>query len=311
MANDTIIQTTFVYDEYDIDDGLLLNRDELFDEDGNELSPEEVREHLFQALKDKRFTKQPKQVHNCVRVFYKEDDEERHHVDFPVYRKFLDDDGNVIQELAGGDGWMCSDPTQVNSWFLDEVKRLNQLSDGWGTQFRRLVQLMKRFARSRNHWDLPNGMKLTMLIHECLPSCDERLDKAFRSLLEQLEIRLASNLVITNLAHSDRPTLTRTNADDNVIELREKVDEALGKLRVMDNVENNTRNIARKAWDWIFRSDGFFEEFDDDEDKKIKEESLQKKAELLASGAARTSSTGVIGSVGILNLPHHFYGQKI
>ena len=311
MANDTIIQTTFIYDEYDIDDGLILYRDELLDEDSNELSADEVREHLRQTLKDKRFTKQPKQVHNCVRVYYKEEDKERHHVDFPVYRKYFDNDGNIIQELAGGDGWMFSDPTQVNSWFLDEVKRLNKLSDGWGTQFRRLVQLMKRFARSRNHWDLPNGMKLTMLIHECLPSCSARLDNAFRSLLENLETRLASNLVIRNLAHPDRPLLTRTNADDNVIELREKIGDALEELRVMDDDDNNTRPNARKAWDWIFRSDGFFKEFDDEDDKKSKEESLRKKAELLASGTACTSSAGVIGSVGTANLPHRFYGEEI
>jgi len=309
-ANDTIIQTMFIFDEYDIDDGLILKREELVDEDGHDMSPEEVRGHVLQALKDKRFAKQPTQVHNCVRVFYKEEDEERHHVDFPVYRKFADDDGNIVKELAGGDGWMLSDPTQVNQWFLDEVIRLNKITDGWGTQFRRLVQLMKRFARSRSNWDLPNGMKLTMLTHECLPYYEERIDVAFRRLLEAMETRLKTNKVINNLAHPDQPALTRTESDNNVNELEEKVIEALDYLRPLDEAENNDRTNARRAWDWIFKSNGFFKEFDDVEDEKeAKEKSLRAKAELLSKGAARTSSLGVIGSSGVANQPHQFYGD--
>lgn len=311
MANDTIIQTTFVYDEYDIDDGLVLPKNKLIDSDGNELTPEEVRFHVQQALKDKRFAKQPKQVHNCVRVFYKEEDIERHHVDIPVYRRFIDDDGNVVRELAGADGWVLSDPTQVNQWFISEVARLNELVDGWGSQFRRLVQLMKRFARSRNHWDLPNGMKLTMLIHECLPEYSDRIDIAFRSLLEAIKSRLLSDKVINNLAHPDQPPLTRGSEDANVIELEEKVDEALELIIDLDCDDNNNRTSARTAWDWIFRSDGFFKEIDDEKDAKVKEESLRKKAELLSSGQAKTSASGIIGSIGAANQPHKFYGDKI
>lgn len=311
MANDTIIQTTFVYDEYDIDDGLVLPKDKLFDCDGNELAPEAVRHQVEQALKDKRFAKQPKQVHNCVRVFYKEEDIERHHVDIPVYRRFTSDDGNVIRELAGADGWVLSDPTQVNQWFINEIARLNESVAGWGSQFRRLVQLMKRFARSRNHWDLPNGMKLTMLIHECLPEYSDRIDVAFRSLLEAIKNRLATNKVIINLAHPDQPLLTRGTEDDNVVELEEKVDEALDLLIGLDCDDNNNRTTARSAWDWVFRSDGFFKEIDDAKDAKVKEESLRKKAELLSSGKAKTSVMGAIGSIGVSNLPHKFYGETI
>lgn len=310
MANDTIIQTTFIYDEYDMDDGLVLKRDELVDEDGNELTPEEVREHVLQSLKDKRFAKQPTQVHNCVRVFYKEEDQERHHVDFPVYRRFLDDDGNIIRELAGGDGWLLSDPTQVNQWFLDKVSCLNELTDGWGTQFRRFVQLMKRFARSRNNWDLPNGMKLTMLVYECLPHYEERIDIGFRNLLEAIEVRLKTDKVIKNLAHPDQSALTRTDNDANVEELEDKVSEALEKLEALDESENNNRASARYAWDWIFRSDGFFKELDDETDQKAKEASLREKVELLKSGKACTSSLGVIGASGVTNPPHRFYGDE-
>jgi len=114
MAVDTIVQTKDVFEEYDIDDGLILRRSELKDDDGNELTSEAVRDHVLQSLKDRRFVKQPMEVPNAVRVFYKENDEERHHVDFPVYRKYEDDDGNTVRELASADGWAKSDPTQVN-----------------------------------------------------------------------------------------------------------------------------------------------------------------------------------------------------
>ena len=102
----TVIQTRFVYEEYDIDDGLVLWRHQLVDEKGIELTALQVKEMVRDALKDKRFNRQPEIHSNCVRVFYAEEDEERHHVDFPVYRRYLDAYGNKIRELAGENGWV-------------------------------------------------------------------------------------------------------------------------------------------------------------------------------------------------------------
>ena len=309
MAVDTVIQTKFVYEEYDIDDGLILRRSELKDDDGNELSAEEVRDHVLQALKDRRFIKQPKQVSNAVRVFYKETDEERHHVDFPVYRKFEDDNGNTIRELASVDGWSESDPTQVNRWFNNEIESRNRIISGRGTQMRQLIQLLKRFCRSRDTWDLPNGMKLTMLVAECQPPYSGRIDEAFRELLENLEVRLKWDKTIRNLAHPGKPLLTRGFTDSNVVELEERVGEALEEIRELDKEENNNRKSARKAWDWVFRSDGFFGEYDDSLKEKEKAQRLQEKAALLETGNARTSAAGVISTNGVTNLPHRFYGD--
>jgi len=309
MAVDTVIQTKFVYEEYDIDDGLVLLRSELKDKDGKELSSEATRDHVLEALKDGRFVKQPEQVSNAVRVFYKEADEERHHVDFPVYRKFQDALGNTVRELASANGWDVSDPTQVNRWFLDEIEDRNRICPGRGTQMRRLIQLLKRFCRSRDNWDLPNGMKLTMLVAECQPGFSVRIDVAFRDLLERLESRLQWDKTIRNLAHPNRPLLTRGSADENVVELKKRIDEALEKLRELDRAESQNRTAARSAWDWIFRSDGFFREYDEKLEEEEKSKRLQERASLLKSGAARTSSAGVIGTTGIPNLPHRFYGD--
>ena len=304
MAVDTITQSKFVYQEYDIDDGLVLDREDLIDEIGNELTCEQVRNCVLNALKDKRFVKQPKLVSNAVRVFYKEEDEERHHIDIPVYRKFENEVGEVVRELASENGWIESDPTQVNRWFLDRVAELNK-EVAKGTQFRQLIQLLKRFCRSRNDWDLPNGMKLTMLVAECQPDFDERMDRAFRKLLERIEIRLDNDKTIRNLAHPDKPFLTRSVEDWNVNELENKISQALEKLQTLDEDENFNESSARSVWDWIFRSDGFFRDYDD------RQKRLAEKVSLINSKKAQTDLNGVIVACGgVPNTDHRFYGEE-
>lgn len=305
----TIVQTKFVYEEYDIDDGLVLWRDELVDEDGAELSSDEVRARVLEVLKDGRFVKQPKLVSNAVRVFYKEEDDERHHVDFPVYRKYENGDRVVVRELAGEAGWIPSDPTQVNHWFNNEVRIRNEQIAGKGTQLRHLIQLLKRFCRSRYGWDMPNGMKLTMLVAECQPAHHERLDLTFRRLLEELQDRLESNMTVCNLANPDRPPLTRGLADENMQSLLEKCGEALDKLSVLDSSANQNCKSAREAWDWIFQSDGFFADLDKKVERDATARDLEEKASLITSGIARTSQSGIIGGVGTANAAHSFYGD--
>ncbi len=265
MAMRTIIQTRFDEEEYDIDDGLVLPKAELVDKEGKELSAKETKVKVRKALEDERFKDQPRLRPNCVRVFYAEKDAEKHHVDFPVYRRFLNEDDEQERELASVDEWLASDPTQVNSWFENEIIDLNEKTDGKGTQLRILIQLLKRFSRSRQTWDLPNGMKLTMLASETQPKYSDRIDIAFRSLLEKLKERLDVSKVISNLAHPDEPEITYTDEDENVCSLLEKVGLALDKLEGLDN-EDCTLAEARSAWDWVFKSDGFFADFD----KKLK-----------------------------------------
>lgn len=273
VAMQTVIRTKYVEDEYDIDDGLVLWRHQLVDEDDKELTAVDVKEKVRNALKDGRFSRQPKICTNCVRVFYADTDEEKHHVDFPAYRKWEDENGNEQRELAGEKDWVESDPTQVNVWFNATVESRNNSVAGKGTQFRQLIQLLKRFCRSRpdTEWDMPNGMKLTMLVHECQPAYNVRIDVAFRDLLTALESRLLRSKRILNLAHPSRPAITKTDYDSNVVELLEHTQEALAQLKELDKSENDNMDAARITWDWIFRSDGFFKEFDDkrkEENKK-------------------------------------------
>lgn len=270
FAMGTVIQTRFTDEEYDIDDGLVLRRHQLKDANGNELTPQTVREKVREALKDKRFNRQPKLHTNCVRVFYAETDEEKHHVDFPVYRIWDDALKGEQRELANESAWLASDPTAVNVWFTGEVSSRNASTPGKGTQFRQLVQLIKRFCRSRpsSEWDLPNGMKLTMLVAECQGTYSSRIDVAFRDLLTRLRDRLRNNKQILNLAHPDKPALTRTATDQNVVDLEKQVGEALDQLVKLDATDANNADAVRPVWNWIFKSDGFFTTYDEEAAEK-------------------------------------------
>lgn len=263
VAMGTVIQTKFSDEEYDVDDGLLIPRSQLVKKDGSDMSSTEVRQHLRNALEDARFNRQPELFTNCVRVFYADTDEEKHHLDIPVYRVWRNTGGEEIRELANEEKWIPSNPTQVNTWLEGIVQDRNAIKSGWGTQFRQHVQLMKRFCRSREAWleELPNGMKLTMLVAECLPAYDERIDIAFRELLRNLKRRLEYNLAIQNLAHPDKPLITRSTRDTNVVNLGVRVTEALDRLNALDLSQNFNENAAREAWEWVFQSDGFFDDY--------------------------------------------------
>ena len=317
FAMDTVIQTKFVDEEYDIDYGVVIRRSQLVNQDGNELSAQAVRQLVREALRDDRFKRQPRLMTNCVRVFYADEDSYAHHVDIPVYRTFEDQEGNTVTELAGESDWLASDPKSVNVWLEDVVIQLNAAVDGSGSQLRRMIKLMKRFCRSRRadldaDWDLPNGMKLTMLVVECFVSRD-RDDEAFHALLEALQTRLLWNLEIRNLADKATPKalLTKTAADTNVVNLRKRVAEALSELSVLfDSKCDETK--ARQAWDWVFKSDGFFKHLEDDANAQQNRQDLLVRAALLAAGKGGTDRLGRIVAVSssvTRNPAHSFFGE--
>jgi hypothetical protein len=293
---------------YDIDDGVWFHKDDLKKKDGTAYTARDTQEMVRDALEDSNFKKQPELHNNCVRVFYAEG----HHVDVPCYRKLDADTDDERQELAGANGFTASDPTEINRWFLDRVETLNKQRDGAGSQLRVMTRLMKRFARSRGEdWDMPNGLKLTMLVEECAPSFYEPDDEAFYWLLSKLKSRLATNLEVENRAQikTPRDKLTKSMSDTNMVELRTRVGEALDKLLVLHR-SDCTQNQAREAWDWVFQSDGFFEAYDKD---SAKAHALFSKAALVRAGLASTNHSGrivpALVGAGVPNLAHSFYGD--
>lgn len=308
MAINTTIQQ--VENDYDIDDGVWFYSDDLVKSNGTKMTPREAQEMVRDALQDDRFNKKPEIHNNCVRVFYAEG----HHVDVPVYRKLNPDTTNERKELAGAAGWVESNPTEINVWFEDRVEALNKLRAGAGGQFRKMVRLLKRFARSRGEkWDMPNGLKLTMLTEERFPSYYQRDDECFYYLLAALKTRLAQSLAVENRAQTKYPKdkLTKAARDANMVELQTHVNEALDKLAVLHH-PGCQKSHAREAWDWVFKSDGFFDAYDKDSAKAA---SLFEKRALLNAGVAQTTQRGLIVgaaaavSGAVANLPHRFYGD--
>jgi hypothetical protein len=293
---------------YDIDDGAWFHKDDLKKKDDTAYTARETQEMVRDAVKDPNFTKQPEIHNNCVRVFYAEG----HHVDIPCYRKLDADTDKKRQELAGPSGFTASDPTEINRWFIGRVEALNNQRDTAGSQLRVMTRLMKRFARSRGEdWDMPNGLKLTMLVEECAPSYYDRDDEAFYWLLSKLKTRLATNLDVENRAQTKTPRdkLTKSASEANMVELRTRVGEALDKLLVLHH-SDCTKKQAREAWGWVFQSDGFFEAYDKD---SAKAHALFSKAALVRAGLASTNHSGVIVpslvvGAGVPNLAHKFYG---
>src|SRR5205807_4356664 len=122
-------------------------------------------------------------------------------------------------------------------------------------------------------------------------------------LLKKLKNRLAWNKVIRNLADPGQPAITRTTSDQNVIDLESRIGEALDQLATLDRSDANNADSARSVWDWVFKSDGFFVEFDRERKTDKKEKSLLAKAALVGCGA-RTSPAGILGGIGVGNVAH-------
>lgn len=246
--------------DYDIDDGVYFTQASLKDEDGNDMSPSDARQMVCNALKDGRFNKQPKVMKNCVRIFY----EEGYHVDMPIYRIREHDQQ---YELAAGDDWVLSRAADVEEWF-DNVNKTKSPDENNGRQFRRIVRLNKKFARSRNAWkdQIASGFTITKLVEECYVADANREDVALRETMKRIHNRLIGNLEV---AHPVTPgaMLTKGTNDDSTAFLRDKLAAALDDLAVLDDADCTSKD-ALAAWDKVFSTDFFSARLKEDATEK-------------------------------------------
>jgi len=137
------------------------------------------------------FVRAPEARTNAVTVWYADGS----HVDFAVYRE---DKGRL--EHAGPD-WRRLDPTIVTDWFMAKVVALSPQYFNPTVrehQFRRVVQWIKMFARSRRRWNLPGGMILSALLAETYRKDRRRDDVALYETLEATVQRLEHSLVVVD-----------------------------------------------------------------------------------------------------------------
>jgi hypothetical protein len=241
--------------DYDIDDGIYFDKEDLKGPNGGEKSALDARQMVRDAVDDGSFKTPPEARRNCVRIYY----DAGYHVDMPVYRKVVTTDilGNekVHYELAAAD-WKRSDARDVTKWFKDENDRQSP-DETNGRQMRRITRDIKKFGQSRASWKgrMASGFMITKLVTECYKPNLEREDKALYDTMLAIRNRLDQSLVV-NHPVTPNETITKGTDDPKARFLKEKLSDALSWLDVLFS-PSCTPEEAMKAWDKVFYTDYF------------------------------------------------------
>ena len=272
--------------DYDIDDGVYFDKDDLVGERGAEMTSLQARQMVRNAVDDGSFKQDPEVRSNCVRVFY----QEGYHVDQPVYRRvvtpgFFGED--VHNELASSSGWKRSDARHVSEWY--EEKRRESAD---GHLLLRINRELKKYARSRQSWraGILSGFGISVLVVECFKA-DDREDVALYETMVAIRDRLQWNLQIP---HPVTPGDYITDGFDDARArlFRDKLTDAIDWLQPLFQGDCN-RERALKCWDKVFATKFFNER---------QEKEAQSSAPAVISSAAIISSTsrasGAISTAG-------------
>jgi hypothetical protein len=237
--------------DYDIDDGVYFNKEDLKGPQDGDMFALEARQMVRDAVDDGRFKTPPEVRKNCVRVYY----EEGYHVDLPVYRIALVGSQETY-ELASSSGWRESRAADVEAWFNETNQSMSPDEDN-GRQFRRLVRMFKKFAKSRESWKgrITSGFIITKLAAEMYCPDAAREDVALRNTMRAIHDRLQSSLRVFHPVNPGEE-LTKGSDDCKTAYLRDRLGEALDNLAILDDA-NCTRDQALAAWDKVFNTDYF------------------------------------------------------
>jgi hypothetical protein len=242
--------------DYDIDDGIYFNREDLKGAQGADKSALQARRMVRDAVDDGTFNIPPEVRGNCVRIYYAAG----YHVDMPVYRRVVTKDFSGAEiahyELASAD-WKRSDARDVTAWFDKENQDQSPDEDN-GRQLRRICRLIKKYAQSRNSWrgKIASGFMITKLVTECYQPNAAREDQALYVTIKAMRDRLERNLVVEHPVTPDE-NITKENEDPKARVLKEKLAEAVNNLAVLFE-KDCTREKALKAWGKTF-STSYFE----------------------------------------------------
>ena len=245
--------------DYDIDDGVYFEKDDLRDANGNHLGACDARSRIRNALKDERLAYDAVVKTNCVRQKYPDG----YHIDIPVYRIMRSKDilGNDVIEYqhASGEEWIKSDARAVTRWYNAAVGGGLNTGEADNIQMRRLTKLTKAMARSRIVWKAKttSGICISKLIVDHIRAVSGRDDDALRDTWKAIKAKLDISLQI------DHPVLTGKKLaewnDEGVQFFRECLVDSLKKLEVLDKQEC-TREQALNAWDSVFNTSYFNEQ---------------------------------------------------
>jgi len=269
--------------DYDIDDGVYFNKEDLVGANGGEMTALEARKMVRDAVDDGKFKAAPEVRPKCVRVLY----DEGYHVDLPVYRRVVEKNAAgkevVHYELASSE-WQRSDARDVTDWFDGECEKLNPDKTAGG-QVRRITREIKKYARSRASWKgkILSGFGITKLVTECFGSNADREDKALRDTITAIRDRLNGNLVVKHPV-TPNDTITKGSDDARAKLLRDNLSGALKKLEPLDK-SDCSRKEALKCWDAVFSTTFFSDRLADDDEAASAHVPAPFSSGLLKSGA--------------------------
>ena len=235
--------------DYDLDEAIIFDRDNL------PSSALDARTHVMEAVREGggNFKQPPEALTNAVRVFYVEG----YHIDLAIYRRYENGFGDIIYEHAGSD-WSIRNPADITNWFKASVNKLSPSKDNGATvekgQMRRIVRLIKKFAKSREAWNLPCGLIISALVAECYRLDFSRDDVALYNTLVAICNRLKINAEVLNPVDNSQSLTWRQKDKIRIRNLIEKLNCAIEKLEILQN-SNCDEKQARDAWFWVFQHD--------------------------------------------------------
>ncbi len=241
--------------DYDIDDGIYFEMDQLIGPRGGKVSALEAKRIVCFAIHSDTFNQAPEYLKNCVGVYYKEG----YRIDVPVYRRIVTTDrlGNDYEyfELASAD-WKRSDARDVTKWFEDQ-NALKSPQEKSGRQMRRICRLVKKFARSRNSWKIQtvSGFIITKLVAECYQPHPARDDLAFYRTLANIYNRVLSNQTVIHPV-TPNEIITKNYNDTKIRFFRDKIYVALVRLNKLFPPDC-TEKRAIKIWSLVLNTEYF------------------------------------------------------
>lgn len=281
--------------DYDIDTGVIFAREDL------PSSPLRARQRVLEGVLEGggNFKTLPEARTNAVTVWY----QEGHHIDLAVYRSYTDAFGTEVIEHAGAE-WTPRNPKDITDWFRNQVSMKSPSADRGATvqegQMRRVVQLLKMFAKSRPHWGLPGGLLISVLVSECYvadANCD---DAALYNTMQAIHNRIRWNTEILNPVN---PSLKLTYKDEYVCQVRrfgERLEQALDWLSPLCTY-NCDDLVSYSAWNKVFQHDYWSD--------------LVEGVQLRDAGKSFIASRGMVFPTkpderSIQTPPHRFYGDE-
>ena len=258
--------------EYDIDIAIVFKKDDLPN------SALGARQRIADAFKKVagNFSQDPEARPNAVTVWYAEG----YHIDFAVYRTHETLFSGTIIEHAGPE-WTERDPMEVTNWFNNAVNLSSPLKEYGATvkkhQMRRIVRLLKVFAKSRSSWSLPGGLIISVLVVKCYQPDNHRDDAALYNTMVAIRNRLCLSTTVWSPVNISEPLTNKEKYKKQVERFRDKLDFAITKLAPVFK-DDCTKDEAMSAWDKVFNhpfwSDAVEEELETEDHSGVNEKAL-------------------------------------